>query len=95
MPSSDPALVVSPDGLNAVRNDVLVIAISSQLPSIPSADEFLIPVGELDSCGLPKPSIVKLSKLVSLHRQLIVRRIGALPVNSLLTVLKQLRELFT
>jgi mRNA interferase MazF len=73
-----PALVISPDQFNSTRDDLLVAAITSQIPATLAADEFLIPQTELGGCGLPKPSIIKLFKLVTLHRLLVVRRIGFL-----------------
>ena len=89
-----PALVISADAFNSVRDDVLVAAITSQVPTTLAADEFMIPAGELSACGLPKPSILRLSKLVALHRQLVVKRIGALPAPTLTQVLAKLRQLF-
>jgi mRNA interferase MazF len=89
-----PALVVSADAFNMVRNDVLVVAITSQIPTSMDADEFLIPPADLVTCGLPKPSILKLTKLVALHQQLIVKRIGTLPANTLTQVLTRMRQLF-
>jgi mRNA interferase MazF len=89
-----PALVISADAFNSVRDDVLVAAITSQIPGALSPDEFVIPAGELTACGLPKPSILRLSKLVALHRQLVVKRIGALPAPTLAQVLTRLRQLF-
>jgi mRNA interferase MazF len=88
-----PALVVSPDALNSTRDDVLVAAITSQIPTTLAVDEFMIPAGELTACGLPKPSIVRLTKLVALHRQLVLKRIGALPGTTVASVLAQLRQL--
>ena len=89
-----PALVVSADAFNSTRDDVLVAAITSQIPAQLAADEFMIPAGELAECGLPKPSILRLSKLVALHRQLVFKRVGALPVATLTQVMAQLRQLF-
>ena len=89
-----PALVVSADTFNSTRNDVLVAAITSQIPPKLATDEFMIPAGELAACGLPKPSILRLSKLVSLHRQLVIKRVGALPATTLTQVIAQLRQLF-
>ena len=89
-----PALVVSADTFNAAREDVLVAAITSQVPNTLAADEFMIPSVDLRACGLPKASIIRLSKLVSLHRQLVIKRIGALPPAVLSNVLTQLRQLF-
>jgi hypothetical protein len=77
-----------------MRDDVLVAAITSQVPATLAADEFMIPPGELTACGLPKPSILRLSKMVALHRQLVVKRIGALPAPTLAQVLAKLRQLF-
>ena len=48
-----PALVVSSDALNAVCDDVLVAAITSQLPANLTAEEFMIPQSDLAACGLP------------------------------------------
>lgn len=73
---------------------MLVAAITSQIPAQLAADEFMIPAGDLAVCGLPKPSIIRLSKLVALHRQLVVKRVGALPVATLTQVMAQLRQLF-
>ena len=89
-----PALVISPDTLNAVREDVLVAAITSQIPATLAADEFLLPADALTACGLPKPSLVRLTKMVSIHRQLVIKRIGALPAPVLAQVIRQIRQLF-
>ena len=89
-----PALLVSSDTFNAEREDVLVAAITSQVPLVVAADEFVIPAGELAACGLPKPSILRLSKLVTLHKRLIIRRIGTLPSATLLEVMARFRQLF-
>lgn len=89
-----PAIVVSADALNSTRADVLVAAITSQIPVALASDEFLIPPEHLGSCGLPKRSMIKLSKLVALHQRLILRRIGALPSPLLEQVITRLREMF-
>jgi|SRR2546430_2662723 len=89
-----PALVVSADSLNSTRDDLLVAGITSQIPPTLAADEFLISANDMKATGLPKKSIVRLSKLVSLHRQLIVKRIGTLPPEPLGQLLARLRQLF-
>ncbi len=88
-----PALVISPDTLNSVRDDLLLAGITSQIPAARAVDEFLIPQDQLDACGLPKPSIVKLVKLVALHRSLVIKRIGSLPAPALAQALAQIRAL--
>jgi mRNA interferase MazF len=89
-----PALVVSSDALNATSDDVLVAAITSQIPIKLTAWEFMIPTGDLARCGLPKPSAVRLAKLAALHRQLVIRRIGSMPEPVLGRILAQIRQLF-
>ena len=94
-----PALVISSDAFNVTHDDVVVVAITSQVSATPSADEFPIPKQELASCGLPKPSIVKLSKIVTLHQRLIIKYIGVnspsfAPVTRLSAPLAKLAAVF-
>ena len=89
-----PALVVSSDALNARSDDVLVAAITSQIPSRLTAEEFMIPSGDLVACGLPKPSVVRVAKLAALHRQLVIKRIGFMPEPVLRLIMAQVRQLF-
>jgi mRNA interferase MazF len=89
-----PALVVSPDSLNSTREDLLIIAITSQIPPTLEPDEFMIPASDLVFCGLPKPSIVRVSKLASLHKTLIIKRIGIMPAPSMEHIRGILRGLF-
>jgi mRNA interferase MazF len=88
-----PAMVVSADAFNSSRDDLLVVAITSQVPASLKPDEFLIPTAELTSCGLPKPSILRLLKLVSLHQHLIIKRIGQMPEPVLGQILERIRRL--
>ena len=48
-----PALVISPDTLNSVRDDLLLAGITSQIPATRAADEFLIPH---DQTGRVRPA---------------------------------------
>ena len=87
-----PALVISPDPFNSSHDDLLVAAITSQIPAALSGDEVLIPPTDLTACGLPKPSISKTLKLVTLHRLLVVRCIGSLPEPARAQVSARLHE---
>lgn len=88
-----PALVISPDTFNAARDDLLLAAITSKIPVALAADEFMIPAADLAACGLPKPSIVRLLKLVALHRSLVIKRIGSVPDPTMAQVITRVREL--
>lgn len=89
-----PASVVSPDSLNATRPDVLLAAITSQIPTTLATDEIAIPTAGLVAAGLPKSSIIRTSKLVSIHQGLIRKRIGSVPPPTLHRVLLQIQGLF-
>ena len=71
-----PSLVLSPARSNKVRPDLVVAAITSQIPKAPRDDEVLLSGNELKETGLPKPSVIKLSKIFTIHQGLIRKRIG-------------------
>jgi len=89
-----PALVVSSDAFNATHSDVILVAITSQIPTRLAGDELLIPQNDLPQCGLPKASMVKSSKIVTLHQQLIIRRLGGMPPAILTRILDLIRQQF-
>jgi mRNA interferase MazF len=89
-----PGLIVSSDLFNGTHSDVIVVAITSQVPTHLAADEFLISQAELLACGLPKASILKLSKIVTIHQRLLIKQIGSMPVASLAKILHELRSQF-
>ena len=62
-----PAVVVSPDRLNIVRADVIVAAITSQIPNDLGEDELLLSDADLRASGLPKRSIIRLGKIFTIH----------------------------
>lgn len=89
-----PALIVSPDSLNAIREDVVVAAITSQMPPALPPDEVLIGARDLAPTGLLKSSVVKTGKLFTVHQGLIRRKIGTMPESVVLRVLEILRQKF-
>lgn len=88
-------MVVSPDRLHNTSDDVILVAITSHVP--PSLSEFDMPLRSNDMAlgRLPKPSVVKLGKIFTAHRRLIVKRAGHLRKESLANILARLRQLFT
>ncbi|HTD67923.1 MAG TPA: type II toxin-antitoxin system PemK/MazF family toxin [Candidatus Limnocylindria bacterium] len=89
-----PGLVISSDAFNASHDDVVLLAITSQVPANLSADEFLIPQNELRGCGLPKASLIRLSKVLTLHQRLVIKHVGTLPPVTLAAVLARFRAQF-
>ncbi|HUG09460.1 MAG TPA: type II toxin-antitoxin system PemK/MazF family toxin [Opitutaceae bacterium] len=89
-----PALVVSPDAWNASQSDVMLVALTSQIPaSIPSGD-ILLTLEDLRSGGLPKPTLGRPTKLVTIHQALIRKRLGEISDATLTQVLLKLRDFF-
>jgi len=72
-----PAGVVSPDPQG---DDVLVAFISSVIPTRLGPADWLVAAEhpEFQATGLKQASILKAGKLVTLHRSLILRRLGRL-----------------
>src|SRR5205814_8368044 len=74
-----PALVLSPERINKVRTDLVVAAITSQIPDVIGEDEILLSDTDLRTAGLPKPSIIKLGKIFTIHQGLIRKKLGHVP----------------
>jgi|SRR3989344_2013505 len=78
-----PAVVVSSEKFNRKFNDVVVAAITSQIPRKISEEEFLLSPEDQKSAGLPKPSMVKLAKIVTLDQRLIRKNLGHISASTL------------
>lgn len=89
-----PALIISADAFNSTRDVFVLVAITSQVPAKLATDECAIPLAELAGCGLPKPSILRLNKVVALHQRLVIKRIGSLPGSTLEVVIRRFKEQF-
>lgn len=73
-----PAVVISANWYNQLRNDCVLLAITSIIPSDLDQDHFLLSPSDVTSGGLLKPSVVKLGKIVTIEQQLIKRSLGRL-----------------
>ncbi|CAN5822315.1 type II toxin-antitoxin system PemK/MazF family toxin [soil metagenome] len=87
-----PALVVSPEGSH--EEDLILCAITSQVPQRLSEQEILLEAGDMVQEQLPKKSIIKPGKFFTMHRSLIAARYGMAKQYKLLEVLRTLRETF-
>ncbi len=89
-----PCLIVSSEQFNIAHSDIIAIAITSQIPEKVSEWEYLFTTKELKQCGLPKSSIIKLGKIVTLDSRLIRKRLGKLSLTSFKKVLVRVRRNF-
>ena len=87
-----PALVISPDTFNGQMQDLVVVAITSQLTE---QNAVTIEQGDCVDGMLPKASAVKLAKLFTIDSTLIIKRICALRPEKLDVVLADLRRFFS
>ena len=85
-----PALVLSSDSYNQSHPDVIAAAITSKIPGQLKADEFLISESDLNTAGLPKPSIIRLGKVVTIDQRLIRRKLGQLSPDAI----RKIKEIF-
>ena len=85
-----PAVVLSPDRLNKARIDVIVAAITSQIPNVIGEDEISLSDADQRTAGLPKASIIKLGKIFTIHQGLIRKKLGRVPDSTLETILQKL-----
>ncbi len=89
-----PALVLSADWFNTSRDDCIVAAITSQIPSRLQPDEYRLSANDLAAGGLPKPSLVRLGKLFTISKSLLRKQLGTLPKATIVIVLKQMGRVF-
>lgn len=87
-----PALVVSPPGFH--EEDVVLCAITSQLPQKLSEWEASLKAEDMVEEQLPRQSIVKAGKLFTMHRELIAGQFGTVKEHKLQEMLGKLRTLF-
>lgn len=88
-----PALVLSPDAFNAAGRDLVLAAITSHITGDPNA----VHLGRADFAegGLPRASMVKTTKLFTMHSSLIVKRICVLRIEKTEEVLRSVRGFFS
>lgn len=88
-----PALVISPDGFNAQQQDLVLAAITSRAPD--TTEALILTTRDFSSGTLPKVSIVKPSKLFTIHSTLVIKRIAVVKDEKVEHVLETLRLFFS
>jgi mRNA-degrading endonuclease toxin of MazEF toxin-antitoxin module len=90
-----PAVVISADWFNRSRPDCVLAAITSQIPVTIARDEMLLAVHDLQSAGLPKSSLVRCGKVITIQQALIRKRLGVLPPATVRAVLNSVRSVLS
>ena len=74
-----PAIILSSTTFNHHHQDAILAAITSHVPEVLTSDEYLLNDEEQRQAGLPKPSMVKVGKIVTLDQRLIRKQLGRMP----------------
>ena len=90
-----PAVVISAETFNARQHDIIVLAITSQVPPTVSLEEYQLSRDEQHMAGLPKPSIVKCGKLLTIDQRLIRKTLGRLSPQTLGQIRQRLMTLLS
>ncbi|MBI4456699.1 MAG: type II toxin-antitoxin system PemK/MazF family toxin [Acidobacteria bacterium] len=88
-----PALVVSPDAFNSLQDDLVLAAITSQVTDDPNV--IPLEIGDFIDGQLPKTSLVKTTKLFTIHSSLIVKRVCGLRKKKIDEILEIIRRFFS
>ena len=86
-----PALIVSSNQFHHQRNDIIVMAISSQIPAQMPEDEYLLSTTDQKASGLPKRSIIKLGKIIAINKKLTRKKLGRLPEQTVTSILDRFK----
>jgi mRNA interferase MazF len=71
-----PALVTSSDSFHRSGLDVILAGITSKIPKEIPVTDFLLSHEDQICAGLPKPSLVRLGKIVTLDCRLVRKKLG-------------------
>jgi len=85
-----PALVISSKSFNDSSADAILAAITSQVPTDLQHSDYRLSSDEQKQGGLPKPSVVKAAKVVTLSQALIRKKLGRLPVETVDQIVRKL-----
>ena len=85
-----PALIISSKSFNDSSADAILLAITSQIPQELDPSDHRLSLDEQRKGGLPKPSVVKAGKVVTLSQALIRKTLGKLPVETVDRVVEKL-----
>ncbi len=66
-----PAVILSSDSYNRTHPDLILAAITSQISAQLQPGEYLLSGSDQKAAGLPKPSVIKLGKIVTIDPRLI------------------------
>ncbi len=89
-----PAVVISSSRFNKTHSDIVVAAITSHIAGTVFKTDYRIPKDDQIHGGLPKPSLVKCSKVVTIDQRLIRKKLGSFSEETTVKILKEVQCIF-
>lgn len=88
-----PALVISSDAFNRSREDIILVAITSQTVSASRGGNYPIKNTELKRSGLFREGVVLVGKIVTIDQRLVRDRLGTLSPKVLEEIFKRISKI--
>lgn len=85
-----PALIISSDVFNQSREDVILVALTSQTESASKGGNYLVKGAERKRSGLLKDGVVLVGKIVTIDQRLIRSTLGTLSSKTLSVIFKRI-----
>lgn len=84
-----PAFIISSDSYNKIHNDIIICAITSHIPETIEPFDYKMSADDIKHAGLPKTSLIKLDKIVTIDKRLARKRLGYVPAPTIKELLKR------
>jgi mRNA interferase MazF len=88
-----PALVISSNRFNTSSADIVLVGITSQIPKDLAETDYRLSSDEQRMAGLPRSSIIKAAKVVTLSQVLIRKMLGRVPARTVDQIVTRLEEI--
>ena len=84
-----PAFIISSDSYNKIHADIIICAITSHIPAKTEPFDYKMTSDDIKHAGLPKESLIKLDKIVTIDKRLVRKKLGTLPLSTIKELLKR------
>lgn len=88
-----PVLILSNDGFNAESDDVIVVAITSNIRN--NSNSVIIESYDMEEGEFPKKSCIKIDKIYTLAQSIVIKKIGKLKIDKRMQVYSRIVELIS
>ena len=88
-----PALIISSNAFNRSREDVILVALTSQTESASKGGNYHIKGAEQKRSGLLREGVVLVGKVVTIDQRLIRNRLGSLSPKTLVEISKRISKI--